>query len=114
MPLIMSHADDEMKAGYLKSLFYKVYLSDICERNGIRHEDDLGGLVNILASSIGSLTNPSKLACSFKSGRNSTITGKTIKTYITSSDAAVIRWTSASSTPRRPVHARRGNRRNWG
>ena len=71
-----------MKVDYLTNLFKEVYLRDICERNKIKHETDLETLIDILASSIGSLTNPSKLQRSFKSGRNNTITDKTIKTYI--------------------------------
>jgi predicted AAA+ superfamily ATPase len=82
MPLILSRADDEMKVEYLTALFDKVYLSDICERNDIRHEGDLDALVDILASSTGSLTNPSKLERAFKSSRHSAITSKTIKAYI--------------------------------
>jgi len=82
MPLILLREGNDMKADYLSNLFKEVYLRDICERNKVRHESDLDTLVDILASSIGSLTNPSKLRRSFKSGRNSTITDKTVKTYI--------------------------------
>ncbi|MCL2503594.1 MAG: ATP-binding protein [Coriobacteriia bacterium] len=82
MPLVISREGDDMKADYLAHLFKEVYLRDIYERNRIRHEADLDTLVDILASSVGSLTNPPKLQRSFKSKRNSTITGKTIKTYI--------------------------------
>ena len=82
MPLVLSRDSDEMKADYLSNLFKEVYLRDICARNNLRHEADLETLVDILASGIGSLTNPTKLSRSFKSGRNSTITDKTIKTYI--------------------------------
>ena len=82
MPLITYREEDEMKVDYLANLFKEVYLRDICERNKIRHAADLETLMDILASSIGSLTNPSKLQRAFKSGRNSTITDKTIKTYI--------------------------------
>ena len=82
MPLILSREENDMKADYLSNLFKEVYLRDICERNQVRHEADLDTLVDILASSIGSLTNPSKLRRSFKSGRNSAITDKTVKAYI--------------------------------
>jgi len=81
MPLVTYREDDEMKVGYLVNLFKEVYLRDICERNSIKHEADLEALIDILASSIGSLTNPSKLQRTFKSGRSSAITDKTIKTY---------------------------------
>ena len=82
MPLILSREGAEMKAEYLDNLFKEVYLRDICDRNNVRHEADLDTLVDILASSIGSLTNPVKLQNSFRSGRAGTITNKTIKTYI--------------------------------
>jgi len=82
MPLVTYREGDEMKVGYLVNLFKEVYLRDICERNSIKHEADLEALIDILASSIGSLTNPSKLQRTFKSGRSSAITDKTIKTYI--------------------------------
>jgi predicted AAA+ superfamily ATPase len=82
MPLVLSREDDEMKAEYLNGLFDTVYLRDICERNGVRHIDELDALVSILASSIGSLTNPSKLQKTFKSTQSNPITDKTIKTYI--------------------------------
>jgi len=70
MPLVTYRESDVMKADYLANLFQEVYLRDICERNRIKHEADLETLVDILASSIGSLTNPSKLQRAFKSGRN--------------------------------------------
>ena len=82
MPLILARDGDDLKAEYLSNLFREVYIRDICERNNVRHEADLDTVVNILASSIGSLTNPSKMQRSFKSGRGSAITDKTIKTYI--------------------------------
>ena len=82
MPLVTYRESDEMKVGYLVNLFKEVYLRDICERNSIKHEADLEALIDILASSIGSLTNPSKLQRTFKSGRSSAITDKTIKIYI--------------------------------
>jgi predicted AAA+ superfamily ATPase len=82
MPLVVSREDDEMKAAYLSNLLDTVYLRDICERNNVRHIDELDALINVLASSTGSLTNPSKLQKTFKSTQNNPITDKTIKTYI--------------------------------
>ncbi len=82
LPLILSRADDEMKAEYLSTLLKKVYISDIVDRNRVRNESELEELVNILASSVGSLTNPSKLARTFKSVKNSKISEKTIKKYL--------------------------------
>ena len=82
LPLILTREDDEMKAEYLSSLLKKVYISDIVDRNKIRNESELEELVNILASSVGSLTNPAKLARTFRSVKNSRITEKTIKKYL--------------------------------
>lgn len=82
LPLIITRTDDEMKAEYLTTLLDKVYISDIVERNKVRNESELGELINILASSVGSLTNPSKLARTFASIKQSKITNKTIKKYL--------------------------------
>jgi len=82
MPLILSRENDEMKAQYLTRLFDTVYLRDICERNDIRHDREFEVLIDFLASSIGSLTNPAKLQKTFKSTQNKHLTDKTIKTYI--------------------------------
>lgn len=82
MPLILSCADDEAKADYLSNLFKKVYISDIIERNHIRNDKEFEDLINVLASGIGSLTNPKKLANTFKSVLNSNISDKTLKQYI--------------------------------
>ncbi len=82
LPLILSMETVEDKIEYLTSLFQKVYLSDIVERNKVRNKDELDELVDILASAIGSLTNPSKLAKTFKSVKGKTISDKTLKTYI--------------------------------
>ena len=82
LPLILMRDDDEMKSEYLIAQLQKVYISDIVERNRIKNESELENLVNILASSVGSLTNPSKLAKTFKSMKNSDITQKTIAKYL--------------------------------
>lgn len=82
MPLALMQPDDEMKASYLQSLFSKVYLSDICERNSIKHQEALDTLVDILASADGSLTNPSKIASTFQSHGKKGVSDKTVKRYI--------------------------------
>ena len=82
LPLILSMETVEDKTTYLTSLFQKVYLSDIIERNKVRNKDELDELVDILASAIGSLTTPSKLAKTFKSVKGKVISDKTLKTYI--------------------------------
>lgn len=82
LPQILMREDDEMKAEYLSSLLRKVYISDIVERNRIKNESELEELVNILASSVGSLTNPTKLTRTFQSVGNSKITQKTVTKYL--------------------------------
>ena len=83
LPLTVSMTTDEQKAEYLTRLFNEVYLKDIVERNGIRHPEELGELINILASSIGSLTNPKKLSNTFKSVKGIKITENTLARYAT-------------------------------
>ena len=79
--LILSMPTDEDKANYLSGLFKKVYISDIVDRHKVRNKDELDELVDILASATGSLTNPTRLARTFKSVKNKTISDKTLKTY---------------------------------
>ncbi len=67
---------------YLKIQSQKIYLNDIVERNHIRDKDNLSSLVNIISSSIGSLTNPKKLADTFNSKLNLGISNKTIGIYL--------------------------------
>lgn len=82
LPLVLSMDTVEDKVEYLTSLFQKVYLSDIVERNKVRNKEELDELVDILASAIGSLTNPTKLAKTVKSVKNKSISDKTLKIYI--------------------------------
>ena len=82
LPLVLMRDDDEMKAEYLTTQLRKVYISDIVDRNRIKNESELEELVNILASSVGSLTNPTKLTRTFRSVKNSKITQKTITKYL--------------------------------
>ena len=79
--LILSMPTDEDKANYLSGLFKKVYISDIVDRHKVRNKDELDELVDILASATGSLTNPTRLARTFRSVKNKTISDKTLKTY---------------------------------
>ena len=82
LPLILSFKTEEQKSAYLKSLFEETYINDIKERYQIRHEDEFEELINIISSSIGSLTNPTKLAKTFKSVKQVTIDPETIKNYL--------------------------------
>lgn len=82
LPLVLSYKNLEDKEDYLIRLFEKTYISDIVERRKIRNRDELDELVNILASAIGSLTNPSKLENTFKSEKKIDFSHQTINTYI--------------------------------
>lgn len=82
MPLILSYNTPQEKSEYLQSLFEKVYVSDIIERHKVRNKVELDELLDILSSSIGSLTNPLKLSRTYKSEKNKVITDKTINNYI--------------------------------
>lgn len=82
LPQILSYESEEQKVRFLKSLFDETYLKDIKERHDIRKDDDLEELVNIVASGIGALTNPNKLANTFRSEKKSGISYDTVKDYI--------------------------------
>lgn len=83
LPAIVSMDSHEAKMSYLKNLVDNVYLSDVIERNKLKKEKTvLGELLNIIASSIGSLTNPSKLADTFKSVAKVSINRATLSNYL--------------------------------
>ena len=73
---------EEQKINYLIRLFEETYIKDIRERNHIEKVQELNDLINILASSIGSLTNPSKIETTFRSVIHSDISLNTIRLYI--------------------------------
>lgn len=82
MPKLIDIADDAKKIEYLKGLFEKTYITDIKERYNIKHDAELGELIDIIASSIGGLTNPAKLENTFKSVKKVSISVHTIKSYL--------------------------------
>ena len=82
MPRILAMDDDTQKSGYLSHLAKTTFIRDMVERANIRRVSDFEELINVLASSIGSLTNPSKLQNTFNSTKKGNITDKTIKSYI--------------------------------
>lgn len=82
LPQVAMMPSREGKEEYLKNLFESTYIRDIKERNSIRRDADLEEVIDTLASSIGTLTNPSKLQNTFKSVKNSSISSETIKNYI--------------------------------
>lgn len=83
MPMILEMDTHERKSKYLRDLFERTYIKDIMERNKIKNDEEvLAILLDILASGIGSLTNPSKLSNTFKSERNISLAPDTIDRYL--------------------------------
>ena len=83
MPMILEMDTHERKSKYLRDLFERTYLKDIMERNKIKNDEEvLAILLDILASGIGSLTNPSKLSNTFKSERNISLAPDTVDRYL--------------------------------
>ncbi|MBL6443479.1 MAG: ATP-binding protein [Holdemanella sp.] len=82
LPLTVSMKTEEQKVQYLTNLFKETYLKDIIERYHIDKVQEMDDLLNILASSIGSLTNPPRIEATFKSLIHSNISMNTIRQYI--------------------------------
>ena len=82
LPLIATMKTDKQKTNYLVKLFEETYIKDIVSRNSIEKIQELNDLINILSSNIGTLTNPLKIAATFKSVVQSNISINTIRQYI--------------------------------
>lgn len=82
IPLVVLRDDANDKAVALENLFSEIYIRDIYKRNKIRNQGELEDLLNILSSSIGSLTNPEKLKNTFRTVKKSRITSNTVKKYL--------------------------------
>ncbi len=82
LPLTVTMSTDEQKTEYLTRLFEETYIKDIIERHHIEKKQELNDLINVLASGIGSLTNPSKIESTFKSAIHSDISLNTVRSYI--------------------------------
>lgn len=82
MPLILNQKTDEQKSNYLTNLFELTYKKDIIERNHIHKDNILDSLINILSSSIGSLTNPQKIYNTFLSNGITDLSKNTIISYL--------------------------------
>lgn len=82
LPLIVTMKTEAQKVNYLTNLFNETYLKDIIERHRIEKTQELEDLINILASTVGSLTNPPKIQATFKSSIQSNISINTIRQYI--------------------------------
>lgn len=82
LPAVALMKTSEQKSSYLKTQLENVYLKDIVERHNLNSDENLGELLDIIASGISSLTNPTKLANTFKSVKNSSLSAFTIDRYI--------------------------------
>lgn len=82
LPQVITMNSDQEKVDYLKGLFKHTYMKDIKERYDIKLDGDLEELISTLASTVGGLTNPRKLADTFRTVKKSTISQDTIKAYI--------------------------------
>lgn len=82
IPLVVLRDDVTDKTAALENLFSEIYMRDIYRRNNIRNQGELEDLLNILSSSIGSLTNPEKLKNTFRTVKKSKITANTVKKYL--------------------------------
>ena len=82
LPALLDMNNSKQKMDYLKSIFDNVYMKDVIDRNKIKNRDEINTLVDILASAIGSPTNPTKIANTFATERHSSYTNKTISAHI--------------------------------
>ena len=82
LPKVVTTDDENEKREYLQSLFVQTYLRDIKERYSIQLDHDLEELIDVIASNVGSLTNPHKIQNTFRSVKQSSITQDTIKNYL--------------------------------
>lgn len=103
LPQITSFQSERQKSEYLKNMFTNVYLKDVIERNRLHSAEEIGILVNVLASSIGSLTNPSRIANTFTSERQIIYNTKTISKHIDYLEEAFL----ISKAPRYDIKGRK-------
>lgn len=82
LPPVVALSSQREKISFLERLFEETYIKDVMKRNKLHGEDEMNDILNMLASSVGSLTNPSKLSARFKSVKHVSIGQKTIKKYI--------------------------------
>lgn len=82
LPMILMQKTDEQKSAYLTNLFRQVYIRDIIDRNHLQGDQIMDNLADVLASSVGSLTNPHRLSQTFISKGMGNVSEKTISSYI--------------------------------
>ena len=82
MPYLFNLKNERQQADYLKRLFAEVYIKDIVERKHIRHRDLLEDILNLLSSSVGSLTNPANITNTLRSIRKTAVNASTASDYL--------------------------------
>lgn len=82
MPQTLEYTNATKKTEYLKALFTNTYIRDIKERYNIRNDELMDNLLDVISSSIGSLTNPTKLANTLQSVRHENVGNKIVSTYL--------------------------------
>ena len=82
LPIILSRPSDEQKSKYLKDLFDETYIKDIVERNKVKNISELEKLIDVMASSVGSLANPNRISNTFLSVKKTTVDPQTVKNYL--------------------------------
>ena len=82
LPQTKAMSTSSQKEEYLKQLFVNTYIIDVKERYSLTNDEELDEIIDIIASSIGGMTNPLKLQRTFKSVKNSSISSITIKSYL--------------------------------
>ncbi|MDR0508395.1 MAG: ATP-binding protein [Candidatus Methanoplasma sp.] len=82
MPELLVKKNDEQRAAYLQNLFKAVYLKDIFERNKIKLEDEMNLIIDTLCSSIGSLTNPTRISNTLRTSGHRAVSDDTVNKYL--------------------------------
>lgn len=82
LPFVLSKSGDGGKMEYLSTLFSEVYIKDIVERKKIEREDVVSKILDLICSSVGSLTNPKKIADTLRSKENTEVSDVTVSSYI--------------------------------
>ena len=82
LPQVVQLNSEEQRIAYLKNLFEETYITDIRERYGIKRDEELAETINIVASSIGGLVNPTKIANTFATVKQTSISRATVTAYL--------------------------------
>ncbi len=90
MPRLTQIEDERDKKNYLTTLYKELYIKDLAERNKIEHENILNEILDFLASQIGSLTNPAKIANAISSMKKEPVNVKLVGAYIEHTKASFL------------------------